>query len=379
MDVITHVQINLIPILALIIMRMSTGHTLTYAWRSHALRFMMVLLAVIMMVNMAGWMLNGRQFQGVGILLWVFNMLYFALMGFIAFLWYLYARDVLENGIGQRGLHVLGPSIPAIVFFMILLSNPWTKLIFYIDEQNYYVRGRWFLLHTIVTTGYVAVASVKALYHWKTEEDAERRSECFMLACFAVLPVCGGLLQVVFYGVELVLPFTAASMLLVYTNAQQRQVTRDVLTGLNNRRRLEQYLSEANAQNWGADSCHLLVLDVDSFKKVNDMFGHVTGDQVLKLVAMQLKKTFGDTRAFLARCGGDEFVVILRGKTDEEVEAIVEGLREGIAKMNWGENSPWKISISVGCARYDKALIHSVKEFLNLADTRMYEDKKRNR
>lgn len=379
MDAVTYLQINLIPVLALVIMRINTGRTLTYSWRSRALRFMMVLLAAIMLANMAGWMLNGQQFQGTRVLLWAFNTIYFALLEFITYLWYLYVCDVLDNGIGQRGIRVLKPSMPLIIFLVILLANPWTKLIFYIDEQNYYVRGKGFLLHTLVATGYVLAASFRALYRRRKEEEDERRSECLLLACFAILPLCGGLLQVLFYGVELLLPFTAASMLMVYINVQQRQVTRDALTGLNNRRRLDQYLLELDDQNWGSDSCHLMLLDVNRFKKINDMFGHVTGDHVLKLIAEQLKKTFGNTRSFLARYGGDEFVIILKGKTDEEVEAAISTLREGIAKMNWGEGNPWKISVSVGCARYGEVLMHTSKELLNLADARMYEEKKRNR
>lgn len=379
MDAVTYLQINLIPVLALIIMRINTGRTLTYSWRSRALRFMMVLLATIMLTNMAGWMLNGQQFRGAYTLLWGFNTAYFALLEFMAYLWYLYVCDVLDNGIGQRGIRVLGPAVPLIIFLAVLISNPWTKLIFYIDEQNFYVRGKGFLLHTIITTGYVLLASLRALYHWRKEEQDERRSECRLLACFAILPMGGGLLQVVFYGLELLLPFTAASMLMVYINVQQRQVTRDALTGLNNRRRLDQYLLELEEQNWAGDSCHLLLLDVNHFKKINDMFGHVTGDHVLKLVADQLKKVFGNTRSFLARYGGDEFVIILKGKTNKEVEESIHILRDGIAKMNWGEGSPWKISISVGCARYGEVPMKTVRELLNLADMRMYEEKKKNR
>lgn len=379
MDAVTYLQINLIPVLALVIMRLNTGRTLTYSWRSRALRFMMVLLAMIMLMNMAGWMLNGQQFQGAYALLWVFNTAYFALLDFMAYLWYLYVCDVLDNGIGQRGIRVLGPAVPLLIFLVILISNPWTKLVFYIDEQNCYVRGKGFLIHTLVTTCYVLWASLRALYQCRKEEQEERRSECRLLACFAILPLCGGLLQIVFYGLESLLPFTAASMLMVYINVQQRQVTRDALTGLNNRRRLDQYMLELENQSWGEDSCHLMLMDVDHFKKINDMFGHVTGDHVLKLVADQLKRTFGNTRSFLARYGGDEFVIILKGKTDREVEESIRSLREGIAKMSWGEGSPWKISISVGCARYGEIPMKTVRELLSLADSRMYEEKKRNR
>ena len=133
MDAVTYLQINLIPVLALIIMRINTGRTLTYSWRSRALRFMMVLLATIMLTNMAGWMLNGQQFRGAYTLLWGFNTAYFALLEFMAYLWYLYVCDVLDNGIGQRGIRVLGPAVPLIIFLAVLISNPWTKLILYID------------------------------------------------------------------------------------------------------------------------------------------------------------------------------------------------------------------------------------------------------
>ncbi len=379
MDAVTYLQIHLIPIVALIIMRINTGRTLTYSWRSRALRFSMVLLAATMLASMAGWMLNGQQYRRTAVLLWIFNTIYFALYDFMAYIWYLYVSDVLDNESGQRGMAVLVPSMPLIVFLLILLSNPWTKLLFYIDEQNCYVRGRGFWLHICVTVGYVLVASLRALYCWKKEKEKERRSEYLLLGSFVILPLCGGLLQVLFYGVELLLPFTAAALLIVYINVQQRQVTRDALTGLNNRRRLDQYLLELDDQNWGGDSCHLMLMDVDYFKKINDKFGHVTGDQVLRLIAEQLKKTFGDTHSFLARYGGDEFVIILRGKTDEEVEGEIHTLRAGIAKMNWGEGSPWEISVSIGCARYGETVMHTAQELLDLADTRMYEEKKRNR
>lgn len=379
MEAINYLQINIIPVLALIIMRLSTGDTLSFSWRSRALRFMMVLLAIVMVANTIGWMLNGQPHALAGVLLWVFNTIYFALLDFMSYLWYLYVRDVIENGVGQRGAYVLTPALPLMAFYAILLTNPWTKIIFYIDEQNYYVRGNGFLIHTVISMGYICVASVQALYQCRKEKQAERQRECRLAAYFVILPVIGGILQVAFYGLELLLPFTAASLLMVYINVQQRQVTRDGLTGLNNRRRLEQYLIELDEQNWGGVSCHLLLMDVDRFKKINDTYGHLVGDQVLKQVAEQLKRTFGNSKAFLARYGGDEFIVILKGKSEAQVAADIKTLRNAIAKINWGDGSPWKIAISVGCARYKEIPMESARELMALADARMYEEKNKNR
>lgn len=379
MEAVTYLQINLIPILALIIMRLNTAKTLTYSWRSRALRFMMVLLALTITLNMTAWMLNGRRLPGVGIMLWICNLMYFALMDFMIYLWYLYVQDIVDNGIGQRGMKVLGPSMPLIIFLAVLATSPWTGAIFYIDENDCYVRGKLFVVHIIVTLIYAMRATFLALKCYRKETQEERRKELLCLASFVILPTCGGILQVAFYGLELLLPFTAASLLMIYIDVQQRQVTRDALTGLNNRRRLEQYLLELDEQNWGKDSCHLILLDVNRFKKINDTYGHVTGDNVLKLVADQMKRVYGNMHSFLARYGGDEFVVVLKGKTDAEAAESLHILHECIAKMNWGDGSPWKITISAGCARYGEVPMRSARELMNLADARMYEEKNKNR
>ncbi len=200
-----------------------------------------------------------------------------------------------------------------------------------------------------------------------------------MLAWFAVPPVFGCVVQLCWEEIEFVLPATAVSLLLVYLDVQQGQVTRDVLTGLNNRGRLKQYLTELGGQDWIEKPCHLLLLDVDHFKRINDKFGHAVGDQVLRLTADQIKRTFGHTNSFLARYGGDEFLIILKGKSDDEVAAYIETLREGMAKLEWADGAGWRIGVSIGCARGDETEHHSIRELMQLADQRMYEEKNRNR
>lgn len=91
-------------------------------------------------------------------------------------------------------------------------------------------------------------------------------------------------------------------------------------------------------------------MDGNKFKKVNDTYGHVTGDEVLRLVAEQLKRTFGNMQAFLARYGGDEFVVIVKGKTQDEMDVIIHQTQENVNAIAWGADTPWQLSISIGCA-----------------------------
>lgn len=379
MSAVTYLQINIIPMIALIIMRVNTRQTLSYSWRNRALRFIMVLLVVVMAMNTAAWMLNGQRFAGTKILLWLCNMLYFGVLDFMAFLWALYVRDIVANGEGQRGRGVYVPGIPLAVFLVLLVTSPFTHFIFYIDEQNQYVRGSLFLIHTAVSVGYLAGASLYALWHCNKADTQERQRECRYLVYFAILPIVSGGIQVCFHGLDLLLPLTAASIAMVYVNVQKGQVTRDGLTGLNNRRRLEQHIKELEKRNCDYMSCYIIMMDVDSFKRINDTYGHVIGDEVLKMVADQMKHVFGDSKSFLARYGGDEFVIILRDKTKEEVEAQITELKSAVANMNWGPGRPWEIAISVGWAEYGEADVWSLKTLAAIADERMYAQKRANK
>ena len=80
------------------------------------------------------------------------------------------------------------------------------------------------------------------------------------------------------------------------------------------------------------------MVDVDHFKKFNDTYGHDVGDQVLRMVASRLANVTGDGKPF--RCGGEEFAIVFRGKTAEEVADHVELLRQRIAESAFNVRGP---------------------------------------
>lgn len=375
MSAIAYLQINLIPIIVLVILRINTRRTLSYTWRSRDLRFIMVVVACIMVVDSAAWGLDGRQSSGVAVGIWILDTVYFALTEFVAFLWYLYVKDVVEDGLGQRGRDVWISGLPLVLFGIFLLTNPWHHLLFYVNAENFYVRGKLFWIHTVLANGYMVLASARALFACRREHVREKRVQYYLLAAFVLLSISAGLIQILFYGTALVWPCTAASLVMVYINLQWKQVTRDGLTGLNNRRRMDQYLESLEPWQDEQESWYLLLLDVDRFKKINDTYGHVVGDTVLRGVADQLKKLFGDTHAFLARYGGDEFVIIIRGRREQEILKLVDEIPEVMERIAWGDEKAWKIKVSVGCVKYDKNIMHSTKEWFTLADEKMYEQK----
>ena len=106
----------------------------------------------------------------------------------------------------------------------------------------------------------------------------------------------------------------------------------DELTGLYNHRyfydKMQSFYSDKNTP----ENLSLMFLDIDYFKQYNDMFGHVKGDLVLKLIGSKLKEIINDEEITIARYGGDEFAIIIPGKTQKQVYDMGEQIRTVIEK-----------------------------------------------
>jgi len=115
-----------------------------------------------------------------------------------------------------------------------------------------------------------------------------------------------------------------------HVEEQRKKALTDPLTGLPNRAAWTERL-DAEVSLWQRyhSSLLLAVIDVDHFKRVNDDFGHLAGDKVLKIIGTQLSKKLRRTD-FIARFGGEEFVVLLPNTSMEEGEPLIQALRAAI-------------------------------------------------
>jgi diguanylate cyclase (GGDEF)-like protein len=126
----------------------------------------------------------------------------------------------------------------------------------------------------------------------------------------------------------------------------------DELTGLPNRRRLLQQLAQI-LDTQGAPSCALLIADLDHFKPINDAYGHLIGDEVLKAVAAALKDAVREP-ALLGRPGGEEFLVVLPGNGLEAGRFAGERVREAVSAIDarrWFKHRTLTISVGVTAAQ----------------------------
>ncbi len=167
---------------------------------------------------------------------------------------------------------------------------------------------------------------------------------------------------------------------------------RDELTGLPGRRAFNNVMGQLGG------TYAIAMCDVDHFKRFNDTYGHDVGDQVLKMVAAKLSQVGGGGKAF--RYGGEEFLVLFRGRSAQEAEPFAESLRRSIADKEFvvrapdrPQRKPWRakqaeeispsapkvnITISIGIAERSKR--HSTPELvLDAADATLYRAKEAGR
>lgn len=119
----------------------------------------------------------------------------------------------------------------------------------------------------------------------------------------------------------------------------------------------------------------LFYADVDNLKQVNDAFGHQTGDLALVRVADALEHSFRDADA-VARIGGDEFVVMSLEASNRVEGILLRRLERNLRKAGSSETR-YKLSLSVGVARFDPKQPVSLGELISLADQAMYEQKRK--
>lgn len=147
-------------------------------------------------------------------------------------------------------------------------------------------------------------------------------------------------------------------------------VNTDPLTEIRNRRYLMQYLENQTAQMGDEKHCAVLI-DLDLFKSVNDTYGHVFGDKVLKQFADTVKKNLGEND-LIARFGGEEFMILFGTDNEEEIITTMDTISKEYAIFSEKEKVK-EFTFSAGAAIYGKN--SSITDIFTTADKRLYKAK----
>ena len=145
----------------------------------------------------------------------------------------------------------------------------------------------------------------------------------------------------------------------------------DDLTGVFNRRF---FISEAERLLAEGATVNVVILDLDDFKRVNDTYGHLAGDEVLRDVGIALQ-TNTRPEDIVARFGGDEFLVAIPDVDVATVEKIAERLTNAIAALQWSSAKPFRVGASAGFASSRLLERPTLAQLFNAADRDMYKNK----
>ncbi|WP_438444466.1 response regulator [Gorillibacterium sp. sgz5001074] len=160
------------------------------------------------------------------------------------------------------------------------------------------------------------------------------------------------------------------------TKTYEQMAFLDPLTGINNRRYFDHQLElELQRVKRSPAPLSIVFLDIDRFKKINDTYGHTTGDQVLQGLAYHLQRQLRPTD-LLARYGGEEFVIVMPGSAGEEAKAAMDRILSGIRKeaVAFHDGTELFITFSAGVAEWrwgdrKEAWIHRADQAMYAAKT----------
>jgi diguanylate cyclase (GGDEF)-like protein len=164
---------------------------------------------------------------------------------------------------------------------------------------------------------------------------------------------------------------------LVQASEEMRyKATHDMLTSLWNRGAILGRLNdEIECARRERTACSLLLCDVDHFKRINDVHGHLAGDAVLRDVAIQLSRAIRREDA-VGRYGGEEFLVVLNDCDVESLGHRAEELRHSVASYALAANLPsLSVTVSIGAMTIDYSTRHSTEEYLSQVDGALYQAK----
>ena len=148
----------------------------------------------------------------------------------------------------------------------------------------------------------------------------------------------------------------------------------DALTNCLNRRTFNQAIEQLAHARSGEQRCTFLLIDIDHFKAINDHHGHLVGDRIITETAAALGRGL-DASTPLFRYGGEEFAVLMAGKTLDEGLALAERLRAAVAASDF---QGVKTTVSIGAAEWQRTR-DSIPAVLTQADRALYEAKRAGR
>ena len=372
MSWIDNMCINIFPMALDIVVLLSNRPKYRKTRTAGIFNFVIIFDFLIMLTDVIG-MAVIQEISGLpASVIWLINVTRLMLTTSVTTAWFIYVCYRLRIDVRRRWL-VVAAWIAAGLADTVILLTPYRHLSAYGLANADNVMKWCYIGVSIFGRFMFTFSGIAAVCCMIKEKDNDIRRECIYFIVFSIIPIVGIELQNYNQQLRTASACVSITILYVYVSMQNKHVVTDGLTGANNRREFDAYLERRSRQqsqeDWG-----LLMIDVDDFKIINDKVGHKVGDDALWNVADILRSELKSANAFIARYGGDEFVVCADWDSRECIERIEEQIEQRVQLFNEEKERGYKLSLSIGAAMWSESG-KSVEELLKAADKNMYEVK----
>ncbi|MCU0105547.1 GGDEF domain-containing protein [Acholeplasma vituli] len=298
----------------------------------------------------------------------VLNTLLFLVGPIITLLWFYLIRSMFAPTFKKNSLRHVFIFLPQLLNIILVLSNPWTKFIFSI-ENGLYTRQSGYLLVTISIYFYVLMSVGTVVQNWKTIS----KQNLIILMVSTALPIFGGIIQAAYYGILTIWPSVGCALILLYLFLQQRVIHLDHLTHAWTRETFFLHINRLFKQR-NTEPADVLYFDLNDLKAINDNYGHHAGDIALKTVVSIVKEEL-PSDAIVARLGGDEFIAFMSVKHSIDMKVYVTSIKAKLDAINQEKTLEFPLSLAFGYGRFFGSY-DQFDKFMNQLDKDMYIDKR---
>lgn len=322
---------------------------------------------LLLLLETWSWVFNGIIGEFYADMNYIGNFLLFVFNFLPTTCWFMYLDEKIigdPNVVKRRKrIYILLNLALVIVVF----TNPWTNIMFSIKPGNIYERGMGVYIMGAVNLMLIPLYIVVSRKHKRYIMGNVLQ----VILTLSILPIVGGVLQIMFYGITLIWPMLSLVAIFAYLLIEREELLKDNLTELYTRSRLENRL---NFKLRHKQAFTIMMIDMDDFKLINDRFGHDGGDEALKTISNLLRYSVKRCDS-VYRYGGDEFIVLIESTLEETGNLVVERLNHEVDLLNQSNDRRYDMSMSIGCLFIDSEETRNIFEILSEVDSKMYNEK----
>ncbi len=328
---------------------------------------------LIFLLDTGMWLLDGTRFPLSGVLMNFVTLLYYIGNPLICFLWLMYTDYKIHESRRRLRKRAFLYVIPCGISAALSVVSLFTGWLFALDGDNAYSRGPYFWVMAVSALFYLGLSFLMSLKDIRVNGWEENRTVSVHLVLFPIGIILASVIQILFYGVSIIWVCTMIALASIYINIQNVEIHTDFLTGLYNRRWLDEHFQRRLKMRRPEQQLFAVMIDLDDFKGINDRYGHAAGDDALKKLSGILRQACKGSDDAIARLGGDEFIILGERAETGEIIKLMDAISASALAFNAQHQSPYLLLPSMGHSIYSKEDTDS--SFFAAADRAMYRNK----